>query len=74
MFETFSIKFHNREAFNTAVSFLQNSDFNKVFNDIGHADMIISFDNKTVLDAFVYDCLFWEKSNLKGAADFTINK
>ena len=53
MFETFSIKFHNREAFNTAVSFLQNSDFNKVFNDIGHADMIISFDNKTVLRDFV---------------------
>jgi hypothetical protein len=53
MFETFSIRFHNREAFNTAVSFLQNSDFNKVFNDIGHADMIISFDSNSVLRDFV---------------------
>ena len=53
MFEIYSIKFHNREAFNTAVSFLQNSDFNKVFNDIGYSDMIISFDSNSVLRDFV---------------------
>lgn len=53
MFEKYSITFHNREAFNTAVSFLQNSDFNKVFNDIGYSDMIISFDSNSVLRDFV---------------------
>ena len=53
MFEIYSIRFHNREAFNTAVSFLQNSDFNQVFNDIGYSDMIISFDSNSVLRDFV---------------------
>ncbi len=74
MFETFSIKFINRQSFCAAISILNNGAYDKFFYDIGHADMIISFDNKTVLDAFVYDCLFWEKSNLKGAADFTIDQ
>ena len=74
MFETFSIKFTNRQSFCAAISILKTGGYDKFFYDIGHADMIISFDNKTVLDAFVYDCLFWEKSNLKGVADFTINQ
>jgi len=53
MFETFSIKFINRQSFCAAISILKNGGYDKFFYDIGHADMIISFDNKAVLDAFV---------------------
>jgi len=74
MFETFSIKFHNRESFCAAISILKNGAYNKFFYDIGYADMLISFDNKAALDSFVHDCLFCEKSSLKGAADFTIDQ
>jgi hypothetical protein len=53
MFETFSIKFHNREAFNTAVSVLINKHWDAFFVDVGHADMIISFDSNSALRDFV---------------------
>ena len=75
VFETFSIKFHNRLAFNTALSILKNEDYDAFFVDVGHADMLISFDDKTVLDSLVSDlsvCLIWDKPSFKGAADFTI--
>jgi len=71
MFETFSIKFINRKAFCIGIAILKTGDYDEFFYDIGHADMLISFDNKTVLDAFVFDCLFW---GAKNAADFTINQ
>ena len=51
MFETFSIKFNNREAFESALSILKESDCNNFYHDIGYADMIITF----CADTFRYD-------------------
>lgn len=67
MFETFSIKFHNREAFNTAVSILINKHWDAFFVDVGHADMIISFDSNSVLRDFVTKLPF-------SSEHFTINQ
>ena len=67
MFETFSIKFHNREAFNTAVSILMNKDCDAYFVDVGHADMIMSFEYKNVLYYFVTKLPF-------SSEHFTINQ
>lgn len=67
MFETFSIKFHNREAFNTALSILKNKDWDAFFVDVGHADMIFSFDNNSVLLDFVAKLPF-------SSEHFTINQ
>ena len=67
MFETFSIKFHNREAFNTAVSTLEKRDCDAFFVDVGHADMFIVFDDKSVLNDFV------AKLSVS-SAHFTINQ
>ena len=53
MFETFSIKFNNREAFNTAICFLENSKHDGFFVDVGHSDMFIVFDDKSVLNNFI---------------------
>jgi len=77
MIKTFSIRFHNRLAFNTALSILKNEDYDAFSVDVGDSDMFIVFDDETVLDSFVSDlsvCLIWDKPNFKGAADFTINK
>lgn len=65
VFETFKVQFHNRNSFNRATAILATTDFDKVFHDIGHSDMIISFDDKSALDNFV--------SELKGTEDFTID-
>ena len=76
MFKTFTIQFHNRLAFNSAISIFESSDFDEVFHDIGHSDMIISFDDKSVLDNFVSELSvrqIWNKPSFKGSADFSIN-
>ena len=52
MFTTHVIRFNNRVTFNLAVAILEQSDLNDFFHDIGHSDMIISFDNKIVFDGF----------------------
>jgi hypothetical protein len=67
MFETFSVKFNNREAFNNAVSFLQNSKHDGFFHDVGHSDMIISFGDNSVLHDFVAELSV-------SSAHFTINQ
>tara|TARA_R110000822_G_scaffold56145_1_gene142109 strand:- start:255 stop:458 length:204 start_codon:yes stop_codon:yes gene_type:complete len=67
MFEIFSIKFNNREAFNTALSFLENSKYDGFFHDIGYSDMIISFGDKSVLNDFVSELSV-------SSAHFTINQ
>ena len=75
MFDTHAIRFNNRETFNLAVSILEQSDLNDFFNDIGHSDMIITFDDKIVFDGFVNELgvhQIWDKPSFKGPADFTI--
>ena len=75
MFDTHAIRFNNRETFNLAVSILEQSDLSDFFNDIGHSDMIITFDDKIVFDGFVNELgvhQIWDKPSFKGPADFTI--
>ena len=77
-FKTFSIRFHERNTFNIAVTILEKLkiDFDTFFSDISHDDMIISFDNKIMFDCFVGDLSayqIWDKPSFKGAADFTID-
>lgn len=67
MFEKYSIKFHNRETFNIALSFLENSKYDGFFHDIGYSDMIISFGDKSVLNDFVAELPV-------SSAHFTINQ
>ncbi len=75
MFDTHSIRFNNRATFNLAIAILRKSDLNDFFHDIGHSDMIITFDNKIVFDGFVSELgvhQIWDKPSFKGPADFTI--
>ena len=77
MFTTHAIRFNNRVTFNLAVYILEQSDLNDFFHDIGHSDMIISFDNKIVFDGFIGDLgvhQIWDKPSFKGPADFIIEK
>jgi len=75
MFTTHAIRFNNRVTFNLAVAILEQSDLNDFFHDIGHSDMIITFDNKIVFDGFIGDLAvhqIWDKPSFKGPADFAV--
>lgn len=81
MFETFKLKFFERATFNTAIHILERCDFEELFKDghgfidIGHADMIISFENKNIMNHFVRDFATYQNRhlpNFKVAEDFTI--
>jgi hypothetical protein len=77
MFTTHAIRFNNRVTFNLAVSILEQSDLNNFFHDIGHSDMIITFDNKIVFDGFIGDLAvhqIWDKPSFKGPADFAVEE
>ena len=77
MFTTHVIRFNNRVTFNLAVAILEQSDLNDFFHDIGHSDMIISFDNKIVFDGFIGDLgvhQIWDKPSFKGPADFAVEE
>ena len=83
-FETYKIQFKKRSTFNLALEILkkqQDDIFNTYqtedsFYDVGHADMIVSFASKVILDAVISDLAtaqIWNKSSkLKGEADFEI--
>ncbi len=77
MFTTHAIRFNNRVTFNLAVAILEQSDLNDFFHDIGHSDMIITFDNKIVFDGFIGDLAvhqIWDKPSFKGPADFAVKE
>jgi hypothetical protein len=77
MFTTHAIRFNNRVTFNLAVAILEQSDLNNFFHDIGHSDMIITFDNKIVFDGFIGDLAvhqIWDKPSFKGPADFAVEE
>ena len=69
MFDTHAIRFNNRETFNLAVAILEQSDLNDFFNDIGHSDMNITFDNKSVLNNFISELAI---HHIQKPVDFTI--
>ena len=83
-FETHKIQFKKRSTFNLALEILkkqQDDIFNTYqtedsFYDVGHADMIISFASKFIMDVVIRDLAIaqiWDKpSKLKGEADFKI--
>jgi len=77
MFTTHSIRFNNRVTFNLAIAILEKSDLNDFFHDIGHSDMIITFDNKIVFDGFIGELSvhqIWDKPSFKGPADFAVEE
>lgn len=75
-FETFCVRFNDRATFNLAVSILSNSThFDGFFHDVGHADMMITFADKNVMDDFVGELAvhqIWGESSFKGMPDFSI--
>jgi hypothetical protein len=81
MFDTFKLKFFERATFNLAIHILERCNFEGLFNgehgliDIGHADMIITFEKKNIMNHFVRDFAIHQNKdipNFKVAEDFTI--
>jgi len=53
MIEIYKIKFNNREAFESALCILENSDCNNFYHDIRYDDMVIAFCADTIRYDFV---------------------